>query len=190
MTGRPHQALNVVAALFLVLCAGGCASEFDKAWNAAAERPAEVNDITGRWKGRWKSEASGHGGGLRAVVTRADQQTYQAHFHATYAAVFQFEYKMTMNAQPQGATAPATDGLRFTGEADLGGAAGGLYQYDGHVTADRFHCTYKSKNDRGYFEMTRPDRPKGTRVATSPGAGSAVGAAAQHPPPPSRAPRP
>jgi hypothetical protein len=33
--------------------------------------------------------------------------------------------------------------------------AGGVYQYEGTTTANRFHSTYSSKYDYGDFEMSR-----------------------------------
>ena len=140
----------------------GC-SGFEKKWKAAAGRPVEVNDIQGRWKGTWKSEKNGHSGGLRAVITRQGEDTYNADFHATYGWIFRFGYSMAMTAQRGDETF-----TYFTGSADLGKLAGGVYEYDGKASGEEFFCNYRSKGDHGHFRMTRPDVRPGVRFADAP----------------------
>ena len=48
------------------------------------------------------------------------------------------------------------DVFNFTGDADLGSLAGGLYHYDGQAAGTNFFSTYSCKYDHGTFQMTRP----------------------------------
>lgn len=43
----------------------------------------------------------------------------------------------------------------FTGEANLGKLAGGVYKYAGAITGTNFQSTYESAYDQGQFRMTR-----------------------------------
>ncbi len=138
----------LLAALFL---AGGC-SRFESDWRSPALLRAAPGDdrFAGRWKGHWKSVASGHSGSLRCIATRLDDRTYRAHFNASYALLLRFEYAAQMAVEAR------DDATHFTGEADLGRLAGGVYRYDGHTDGRVFYCKYKSSNDHGYFKLTRP----------------------------------
>ena len=73
--------LSLVLA-FLLLCTGCC---YDCRWADAGKIPTPADTITGRWTGTWKSEASGHEGGLRSIVTPSTPGHYHADFHATFA---------------------------------------------------------------------------------------------------------
>src|SRR5579871_5678175 len=135
-------AIGLVAAL---LGLNGC-SDFDRDWNAAAAaKPADQTDITGRWEGTWSSDANGHCGGLRCIITRLDPRSYHARYAATYAGIFHFGYEMTLIADKQ------NDWVQFEGSADLGSMAGGNYHYEGHANAEAFYATYKSSDDHGRF---------------------------------------
>ena len=50
------------------------------------------------------------------------------------------------------------EAIAFSGEADLGSMAGGVYTYDGRVSDEAFHSTYKSSGDHGTFDMHRVSR--------------------------------
>jgi hypothetical protein len=51
---------------------------------------------------------------------------------------------------------PATNGFKFSGQANLHWYAGGIYKYEGHADATNFFSTYSCKYDHGTFQMTRP----------------------------------
>ena len=155
-TGRR---VRVSLLLLAAALAGGCDGGFNRAWKTAGQRAVEVNDFQGRWQGTWKSEATGHNGGLRAIVTRQGEDTLRTRFHATYSGIFQFGYTAMLNAEP------GEDMAYLSGKADLGWMAGGVYHYDGYVTPVKFYCTYRSKDDHGYFEMHRPEARTGGRIA-------------------------
>jgi len=130
---------------------GGC-SAFDRDWDAAAKvQPSSPTDITGRWQGTWKSDASGHDGGLRCLITRIDPRTYHARYAATYGGIFHFGYEMDLIATPE------QDWIKFEGQADLGSMAGGVYHYEGHANAEKFYATYHCDKDHGRFDMNRPE---------------------------------
>ena len=152
---------SIGLSLALVLLGGCSGFGFQREWKAAAQRPLETNDFQGRWQGTWRSEANGHSGGLRAVITRTAEDKLRTRFHATYGGIFQFGYTAMLNAEP------AEDAAHLAGKADLGWLAGGVYHYDGYVTPVKFYCTYRSKHDHGYFEMHRPDARPAGRIASS-----------------------
>lgn len=147
----PFRLACTLIILACVALASGC-SPFEHDWNAAAgAKPADATDITGRWQGTWTSEASGHSGGLRCLITRIDTKTYHARYAATFWSIFHFGYEMDLTAERQ------VDWVHFQGEADLGAMAGGLYHYDGHANAESYSATYRSSQDHGNFVMKRPE---------------------------------
>jgi hypothetical protein len=143
--------LILIAAL---LPAAGCRNQFQEEWKRSAT--AEGGDgggadhLAGRWKGSWKSDKSGHSGGLRCIVKRADADTYRAHFNATYALFIRFGYDMDMTADVQ------EDVTYVAGEADLGKSAGGVYEYEGQSDGKTFRLNYRTKKDYGHFTLKRP----------------------------------
>ena len=146
---NPEQHVLSHGLMLLVLLISGCSS-FDRAWLEAAKTPPPDNSITGRWEGSWLSRVNGHKGKLRAILTETEAETYQARFRATYLGILSFGYTMTLYAKQ------TEDISTFSGRADLGAMAGGVYQYDGHAGPTEFSCQYTSKNDHGIFEMRRP----------------------------------
>jgi hypothetical protein len=154
-----------VLSFTLLLAAGGCA--FDSKWdnlakskpNAVEPAPADVDvaaqddPLTGRWEGKWVSDACGHTGALRAIITRKSEAIYHAEFDATYFPLLRFGYDMELMADRQ--KNPA-EPVSFKGQEDLGLLAGGVYFYKGSADGDRFTSTYESSDDHGRFEMTRP----------------------------------
>ncbi|MBI2946717.1 MAG: hypothetical protein HYY23_03665 [Verrucomicrobia bacterium] len=131
------------------LAVAGC-STFHRDWKNAATQPAHTNEISGRWEGRWQSEANGHAGRLRCLITKLDGGQYSARFHANYYQILNFGYTVTLQAHP------AADTFQFKGEADLGRLAGGKYTYEGQATPTNFFSTYRAARDHGTFRMTRP----------------------------------
>ena len=130
-----------------MLASVGC-STFNRDWKAAAGQPAE--GVAGRWEGKWHSDHNGHSGGLRALVRKLDNGQYEARFHATYATVLSFSSKVDLDVRHTGAE------QTFTGTADLGKAAGGVYHYAGKASETNFFSTFKCPSDHGTFQMGRP----------------------------------
>jgi hypothetical protein len=146
-TTRPNRFVPLLASI--VLAAGGCASKFQSEWKSAAAA-APQDHLSGRWKGSWKSDKSGHSGGLRCVASRTGDDAYRAHFNATYALLFRFGYTMHMTADVR------EDTTYVAGEEDLGKKVGGVYEYEGQADGKTFRLNYRTKNDYGHFTLTRP----------------------------------
>jgi hypothetical protein len=144
---RLRSLATVLVAPFLFFT-GGCTT-FNHAWNEAAKQPTS-NDLQGRWQGVWVSEATHHTDKLRCIITKKDDHTYRARFHAKYHTVLSFGYTVSLNVTP------ATNGFMFNGQADLGWYAGGVYHYEGHADATNFFSKYSCKYDHGTFQMSRP----------------------------------
>ena len=69
--------IRVVFAFVLpagLLLASGCAT-FNLDWTMTANRPTPTNSLLGQWEGTWLSEANGHNGNLRCVVTQKKDGT-------------------------------------------------------------------------------------------------------------------
>ena len=142
--------LAMVAVLFLA-CAG--CSRFEKDWRAAAALDSTgTNSLAGRWQGTWKSDVNGHTDELRCLITPIDAGRFTARYHARYRrGLFRFTFQYTVSLAAR--ETPA--GWNFSGEADLGWLAGGMYRYAGTASGNRFHSTYDSRYDRGRFELER-----------------------------------
>ena len=139
----------------VAIATGGC-STFNSEWRAAARQSPPPDSIEGAWDGRWKSDHNGHNGSLRAIITKVDDQTYQARFRAKYMTVFSFSQVTRLSASR------SEKAYEFAGENDLGKAYGGIYYYQGNATPDRFFSTYKCSIDHGTFQMTRPKQAAST----------------------------
>ena len=137
--------------LSVILLFGGCSS-FNRDWNKAADQSFE--GMEGRWIGRWHSDYNQHNGVLRCLITKRKGETYHTRFHAKYKLSFitvSYPYDMDMTLTPQG------DTFIFTGQADLGKLAGGLYHYDGNGTVQRIDINYRADKDHGTFQLERPE---------------------------------
>ncbi len=145
---RLVSALALLLLLIALVLGSGC-SCFNHEWKMAAATPAPDTGLQGRWQGTWHSDANGHAGKLRCVVTRTDDAMYRARFHAKYMKVLSFGYTVSLKAEP------TTNGFSFSGAANLGRLAGGVYHYEGHADTN-FFSTYSCKYDHGTFQMTRP----------------------------------
>jgi len=138
---------RILLCLAVVLC--GCSS-FNREWKSALKEPVPAQGLAGPWEGRWVSDATGHNDRLRCVVTEQSTNHYRADFHANYKRIFHFGYTVPLEVRRNGAK------YDFSGEADLGKLAGGVYKYEGNATGTNFVSTYTSKYDHGKFEMSRP----------------------------------
>ena len=148
-TSHLFHGLHVPWILCFILTLSGC-STFNRDWKVAANAPAPANDIQGRWEGSWLSDANGHTGKLRCLLSRVEDRRYQARFKATYWKILRFTYAADLLFEP-------IDGqFNLSGDTDLGWWAGGLYHYEGSVSLTNFFATYKNKYDHGTFRMSRP----------------------------------
>lgn len=143
---RPLAALS---ALTLLASLVGC-SDFNKDWKQGASLASPDDRLAGRWKGSWKSDKSGHSGGLSCIARRSGDDAYRLRFEATYLAVLHFGYTLNTSSDVQ------PDVTYVTGEADLGSMAGGHYEYEGHTDGRIFYLNYKtSGGDFGHFKLSR-----------------------------------
>ena len=128
---RPVQLLCLPA----LLCAGTGCSSFNYEWRRTTRSETTALPPQGAWEGRWKSDANGHNGRLRCLVSQGASNTIHARFRATYARILTFEYSvpLTLTLEDQRS--------RIEGAANLGYLAGGRYSYDGFVTSSNFFST-------------------------------------------------
>lgn len=155
MNPLPARLLRYLLIPAFVLVWTGCSS-FHRDWNGALTRPSPAQTMEGPWAGEWRSDATGHHGRLRCLVSRGTNASWQARFHATYKALkilpLTFGYTVSLTVDQ------TQDRFVFHGEEDLGKLAGGLYRYEGEATAETFFSTYQCQYDHGTFQMTRPDQ--------------------------------
>ena len=142
--------MKLIGLVFLAVALCGC-STFNRDWRRMSDEATPANQLEGRWDGRWLSGHNGHKGRLRAIVAEKSEGVYEARYRASYAKIFRFEYTAELVAEEN------SDRFDFSGSADLGKLAGGVYEYEGHVETNNFFSTYTSKYDHGTFEMTRPE---------------------------------
>lgn len=123
---------HVLAALF------NNRADFQRRWSAGKEE---------RWQGEWKSEANGHHGSLKCLLTRSGDE-YRTMFYAVYAGFLSVAYTVPLHGE-------TADGkLKLEGKADLGKLAGGVYHYEGELAETEFRCTYHCAYDHGTFHLT------------------------------------
>lgn len=134
----------------LLVLMAGC-STFEADWrHAVLQAPAKSGSPEGVWQGTWLSHKNGHTGELRCIVTQKSPDQFEYRFKATYWKLFRYSYIANLSTTCQ------EDRCLFKGEEDLGFLAGGIYHYDGGITATNFNATYSCKFDNGVFQMTRP----------------------------------
>jgi hypothetical protein len=134
-----------LALLVLILCSG--CSSFNREWRRT---PASATDpLEGRWNGHWLSSSNGHKGALRCLISKLEGDTYQCRYRANYRWLLRFEYAVPVTVRREG------DVYHFSGRADLGLLAGGIYSYEGSISGEVFRATYDSRYDKGIFEMSR-----------------------------------
>jgi len=119
---------------------------FQRRW----DHPPPDRGLEGRWQGEWISEANGHRGALKCLLTKTAPEKYEAAFHAVYAGFLRVAYVVELHGRQSGAA------LQLEGEADLGRLAGGIYHYKGEAAESAFNCTYRCAYDHGTFHLSRP----------------------------------
>ena len=148
-----HRFLPIIGLLISLSSLISCSS-FQKEWRTAVATQTESpsTDLQGPWEGEWISEASGHRGALRCVVSQNASKPghYDFHYWAKWS-FFSGDFEALYPVKPDG-----EDRWTFHGDTDLG-KLGGVYSHQGHATSTQFHADYTStKNDRGTFSMRRP----------------------------------
>jgi hypothetical protein len=126
-------------------------SQFERAWHAYQSAANPGQTIQGRWQGEWVSEANGHRGELKCLLSRIGADQLEAVFLARFGGFLRVGYGVRLSATANG------EGFRLKGESDLGTLAGGVYQYEGEVGPTEFTCRYRCKYDHGRFDLKRVD---------------------------------
>ena len=135
-----------IAAFLLMLTLVGCRS-FDKEWARVRARPPAASGMAGTWTGTWQNTNNTHGGALRAIITPAGTDGYQARFHATWGnhkGSFTTRLKATREV----------DALVFEGRKRI---LGFLIVTRGRGDAKDLSSTYESRFDSGTFTLRRPE---------------------------------
>jgi hypothetical protein len=123
---------------------------FYSRWDRAGV-PADPEDMSGRWEGEWVSGTTGHRGPLRCVIEAPVAERWTGWFRGGYAKVFRACYSTTLHAAKIG-----PDRYTFSGQSNLGWAAGGTYEYDGQGGREELVFRYRSRLDQGEFRLRRP----------------------------------
>lgn len=122
--------------LALAVCLGVC-FEIDL---AMADSP------TGRWRGSWSSQTSGHKGPMRARIRQVDSNTYRALFVGRFAGVVPFMYPATLERVP---------GTQNCYQSSQRLPLMGTYRMTASISSGRFNANYRSRRDRGTFRMRK-----------------------------------
>jgi hypothetical protein len=125
-------------------------SDFSAAW----EGIGDDDFVMTRWEGEWRSGANGHHGGLRCVLKEEGQGKVKAYFRAKYSSILRVCYSVELHFD---ASLQADPRRKVAGEADLGQLAGGVYRYEGELSAEEFSCNYTCQYDHGLFQLRRLD---------------------------------
>ncbi len=102
---------------------------------------------SGRWVGRWSSDANGHSGPLRANITPT-ATGYTATFAGRFAGVVPFVYRTPLDV-----VGTSGDVVYLTAERRL--PLFGTFRTDAVVTPGAFDATFRSGKDSGRFTLTR-----------------------------------
>ena len=152
--------VRLLTAAFLIATLASCSLGYDRQWRkAASANAAAPSDLTGAWEGTWKSQANGHTGTLKAIVTKAEtpasdkakpgKEQYVFTYKATWKRILTGVIEATHEAQKKG------NHYTLSGQKDLG-AFGGIFSFTGESTPSEFHADYKAKLDHGVFDLKRP----------------------------------
>ena len=105
---------------------------------------------TGRWRGEWRSESTGHHGPLRARVRQLSPTSYRAIFSGRFFKVIPFIYPTKLSViaaegETQAEQLESIQKLPFLG----------TYRMEATVTSDEFKAKYESRRDVGTFNLSR-----------------------------------
>jgi hypothetical protein len=106
-----------------------------------------ADPYSGRWVGRWSSDANGHSGPLRANLTPT-ASGYTATFAGRFALVVPFVYRTPLNV-----VGSCGDVVYLAAERRL--PLFGTFRTDAVVTPGTFDATFRSGRDSGRFTMSR-----------------------------------
>lgn len=140
--------LRLALGLVFLTTLPSCGFAFRSAWKKAPV----TTGAEGKWSGTWHSDATGHQGNLRCVVSAPVDQKggHEFFYHATWKTILSGSYKAVHTVKKQ------KDGsYTFKGEHKMPDWAGGLYHYEGTIKGNDFNACYQSSMDRGTYTMKR-----------------------------------
>lgn len=151
--------LHFLPAITLAVTLSSCSVGYAHRWNKAAASAETTNPTTllGAWEGTWRSEASGHTGTLRAIVTAPSPEANPTHYTFHYEPVWKQMLRVSLKAEHEAKRKDARGPWILSGEKDLG-VLGGVYRFTGTATTISFKANYASAVDHGVFEMKRPTK--------------------------------
>src|SRR5689334_22675998 len=117
-----RPALLFLSALFLSSCTG-----IPAGWSNA-KRTSGTDPVSGAWIGTWRSEKSGHHGGLRCVITRIGPVNCHFRYSASWAKILCAGFSLNSTVRLDG-----KGGYTVTGSKDLGKVFGGLFTCKGTI---------------------------------------------------------
>jgi hypothetical protein len=141
-----------VVRLWLMLafvCLGTGCSTFNQEWESTRCFSPPQQSIEGCWEGTWESAVNGHHGKLQAIVSRCEDSSYHARFHATFLRVLPYEFDTPLTVTH------TSDVITLNGQTDLGWLAGGVFTYEGQVNQCELICNYCAAKDNGWFHLRR-----------------------------------
>ncbi|MEM8670795.1 MAG: hypothetical protein AAGG48_24925 [Planctomycetota bacterium] len=106
----------------------------------------EAGSPTGKWRGSWSSQTTGHSGPMKAHIRQIDSDSYRAVFVGRFAGVVPFMYPATLDRVPG-----TCDCYRSSQRLPLVGT----YNMTAHINARSFNARYHSSRERGTFNMSR-----------------------------------
>lgn len=115
----------------------------------SASLAAEGADLTGKWRGNWKSRHNGHHGPLQARFRPVTCDKYEVVFRGRFAKVIPFRYKTTLQV-----TGRSSQGVHLAGSHRLGPLMG-TFHYQAHATSCHFVANYQARRDHGQFLLSR-----------------------------------
>ena len=109
---------------------------------------AQEPNLSGRWRGRWSSESTGHSGPLNAKFRQTACDEYHVVFTGRFLKIVPFRYAETLHV-----TGSADGVVYLAGSSRLLGF--GTFSFDAAATGNTFNATFSSRRDRGQFNLAR-----------------------------------
>ncbi len=106
-----------------------------------------ADEPTGRWKGRWSSDSTGHSGPMRARVTATDRGTYKAIFAGRFAGIIPFVYRAEL------VPTQTWDGVGYTTLKRL--PLLGSYRMQTAIDGNLFNANWSAVGDTGQVRLLR-----------------------------------
>lgn len=107
-----------------------------------------AQEPSGRWRGGWRSDTTGHRGPMRATITPRNDGRYDVRFTGRFALIVPFTYRVTMTPVAAG---PCRTTLVATKQMPIFGT----YRMTATVSRNNFDASYTAKEDVGHFRMRR-----------------------------------